>query len=104
MPDRWVSDESAFDDCIDPRAAPDYNADIVYYEASGDSSDDQDDANLENVGELDRVPAFPHETELSASSGSLDRTGELDSTPILSHERQYAGGRVALHLVFFIFG
>ncbi|KAF2448227.1 hypothetical protein P171DRAFT_481312 [Karstenula rhodostoma CBS 690.94] len=100
LPDWYASDESAFDNWIDPRAAPDYNAGITYYEAE-DSSDDESVGELdraptmphevgnESVGELDRAPTLPHEAENSASSSSSG-TDELDSGPMLSHEAPYA--------------
>ncbi|OAF99311.1 uncharacterized protein CC84DRAFT_393056 [Paraphaeosphaeria sporulosa] len=104
MPDWWVSDESAFDDWLDPRAAPDYHANIAYYEASDGSSEGDDDESVaeldraptmshengsETTGELNRAPTLPHEVGNSTSSSS-SRTDELDSAPMLPHEAQYA--------------
>lgn len=99
MPDWWVSDESAFDDWIDPRAAPDYNADIVYYEVEDDSSDEESvveedsppimphEGSDETIGELDRAPTLPHEVDNSASSNSSGKY-ELETAPMLPHEAQ----------------
>ncbi|KAL5397126.1 hypothetical protein PMIN03_004686 [Paraphaeosphaeria minitans] len=107
MPDWWVSDESAFDDWIDPRAAPDYHADIVYFEASDDDSDDDSVAELdraptmphevdsETIGELEWAPSLPHEVEIRASSSSSGGD-ELDAALMLLHEAEYTSDTRAL--------
>ncbi|KAJ4355749.1 uncharacterized protein N0V89_003769 [Didymosphaeria variabile] len=74
----WISDESYFDHWIDPRADPDYNQGVTYYQVE-DSSDE------DGVGELDRAPTMSHEAadDHSSSSSELD---ELDTSPTLPHE------------------
>ncbi|KAL1605146.1 hypothetical protein SLS60_004689 [Paraconiothyrium brasiliense] len=74
----WISDESYFDRYIDPRADPNYNQGVTYYEGE-DSSDE------ESGGELDRAPTMSHEAHEDHSSSSAE-LAELHTSPTLPHE------------------